>query len=399
MAAFAQGRHHQRIHAETMIEIGAIAPGAHLLDQIPIGGRDDAHVDLVLAVRTDPLQLSALQYPQQFGLHRQRQFPHLIQKQRAAVRQLKLAAPLADRARKCAAHVAEQFAFDQRFRQRRAIQTDHRLARARRSGMNGVGHQLLADPGFAADQHRHVARPCQPDFIHQALMRRALPQQLAATQIGGQAIGFRAPAFLLAAGRQLPDALGHIHRRRRQSREGLQRSQIDAVETMRAERVQRQHAPRPAADRNRASHAIVHFQAADVRLHQAIIGIGQRRIRREARRRGAFQQNPQTRMRIDLEAPPQRIVAQTVDRQRNQRFALQPQQRGRIAGEKRTQRIEQAAVAFALAEIVRKVGDQWNQGVEQDGIGHGGSESKIHEQDRKRVNMTWSFRLHRFITH
>ncbi|MND67872.1 hypothetical protein D3C80_593030 [compost metagenome] len=55
-----------------MIEVGAEAPGAHFLGQVAVGGGDHPHVDVVLAVRTDPLQLAALQHAQQLGLHGQR---------------------------------------------------------------------------------------------------------------------------------------------------------------------------------------------------------------------------------------------------------------------------------------------------------------------------------------
>ena len=40
--------------------------------------------------------------------------------------------------------IAEQFGFDQRFRQRGAIHFDERLLRARRVVMNGVGDELFS---------------------------------------------------------------------------------------------------------------------------------------------------------------------------------------------------------------------------------------------------------------
>ena len=154
LAALAQRRHHQRINAEPVVKVRPKAPGPHLLRQVAVGGGNHPHINAVLAVRAQPLQLPALQHAQQLGLHRQRQLAHFVQKQRAAIGQLELSAPVGHRARKRAAHMAKQLALHQRFRQRRAVQADQRARGAWRGRMQRLRHQFLADAGLAHDQHR-----------------------------------------------------------------------------------------------------------------------------------------------------------------------------------------------------------------------------------------------------
>ncbi|MNY74468.1 hypothetical protein D3C86_2135090 [compost metagenome] len=54
-----------------MVEVGAVAAVAHFGRQVTVGRGDQAHVDLMLLVRTQALQLAALQHAQQLGLHGQ----------------------------------------------------------------------------------------------------------------------------------------------------------------------------------------------------------------------------------------------------------------------------------------------------------------------------------------
>ena len=79
--------------------------------------------------RPDALELAFLQDPQQLGLQFQRQIADLVEEQRPAVRQLEPALPRRDGAGERAALVAEQLAFDQRRRQRRAVDADQRRCR------------------------------------------------------------------------------------------------------------------------------------------------------------------------------------------------------------------------------------------------------------------------------
>ena len=57
------------------------------------------------------------------------------------------------RAGERAALVTEQLALEQRLGQRRAVEAQERLRRARRAPVHGLGEHLLADAGLAEDQH------------------------------------------------------------------------------------------------------------------------------------------------------------------------------------------------------------------------------------------------------
>ncbi|MNP75049.1 hypothetical protein D3C76_1720330 [compost metagenome] len=54
-AALAQRWNLQRIHAEPVIEIGAIAAVAHLIGQVAVGRGDQPDIDLVLTIRPQAL--------------------------------------------------------------------------------------------------------------------------------------------------------------------------------------------------------------------------------------------------------------------------------------------------------------------------------------------------------
>ena len=74
--------------------------------------------------------------------------------------------------------MAEQLAFNQGVGQGGAVEADQRLFGPGRSGMNRLGDQLFADPGFARDQHGQVAAAHQGDFFEQTFVGFALPDQL-----------------------------------------------------------------------------------------------------------------------------------------------------------------------------------------------------------------------------
>ena len=94
MATLAQRRHNQGVDAEPVIEVCAVTSGAYLLGQVAVACGDHPHIDLVLAVRTQALQLPALQRAQQLGLYRKRQLADFVKKQGAAIGLLELAAPV-----------------------------------------------------------------------------------------------------------------------------------------------------------------------------------------------------------------------------------------------------------------------------------------------------------------
>ncbi|EYT98481.1 hypothetical protein PA99_4379 [Pseudomonas aeruginosa PA99] len=123
-----------------------------------MGSADQAHVD-ILRLAAQRYHPALFQHPQQAGLQGQRHVADLVEEQGAAVSLLQLAAhALLARAGEAAAAITEQFALDQGFRDRRAVQRDERLFRARAGQVHGLGEGLLAGTGLAVEQQRHVAR-------------------------------------------------------------------------------------------------------------------------------------------------------------------------------------------------------------------------------------------------
>ena len=121
--------------------------------QLGVGGGENAHVDAAGLRRAYALQLAGLKHAQQLGLLAQRDVGDLVQKKRAAVGQFEAADAVGARVGKCAFHVAEDFALEGALRQSAGVDGDQRHARARRSGVQQLGDNLLAGAVLAGDEH------------------------------------------------------------------------------------------------------------------------------------------------------------------------------------------------------------------------------------------------------
>ena len=370
-AALAERRYVQRVGAEAVVEIGAQAPGLYFFGQIAVAGCQYTHIHLVLAVRADPLQLAALQHPQQLGLYAEWQLADFIEEQRAAVGQLELAAPLAVCPGERAAHMAEQFAFHQGFRQCGAVDADQRLAGARRAALDGQCHQFLAYPGFPADQHRQLTLAEQVDFFLQALHRRTVADQLAWRDLSGDlAIALRQAMLVVGTLLQAAQAFAGLHRGGGQAGHGIQLVEGDAPEAARIQGVQGQQAPRPFVDIQRATQAVMHGQLRMRAFDQAIVGIGQRAVGSETHGPAIVEQRRQARVFVETKAPAQGIGRQAAHRQRHQLLVLQAQQGDRVAGHELLQGLQQAAVALVLGHVAGQVIEQGQQNRNQGTGGH-----------------------------
>jgi hypothetical protein len=133
--------------------------------QIAVGGGDNADVGFELASPADPLEFPLLQDAQQLGLLGQRHFADFIQKERAALRDFKLAFLLGDGPGECAFLVTEQFAFEQRLGQRRAVDRDERRVCARAVLVNGARGHLLACAALAENQDGGISRRDAGDAV------------------------------------------------------------------------------------------------------------------------------------------------------------------------------------------------------------------------------------------
>jgi hypothetical protein len=107
----------------------------------------------------------------------ERHFGDLVEQQRAAVRAFEHTFAGAQRAREAATLVAEQLGFDERRGDRRAVDRDERLARARTHRMDGLGDELLAAAALAADQDGRIRRRHAPDELAYPLDRWRLTDQ------------------------------------------------------------------------------------------------------------------------------------------------------------------------------------------------------------------------------
>ena len=101
-----------------------------------------------------------------------------VQKERAAVRQLKAALSPLVRAGIRAALVPEKFVFHKLIRHRRAIQRNERFLRARALRMDSLGDELFAAPVFAGNQHGKFACGDAANLRTEIQHRRTLAHHL-----------------------------------------------------------------------------------------------------------------------------------------------------------------------------------------------------------------------------
>ena len=106
------------------------SPAAMDLHDVAVGGGDEADVDAQFLRAADARERAVLQKPQQLGLKRLAHVGDFVEKNRAAVGLLDAAGFLFDRAGERAFFVAEQFAFQQRLGNGRAVDADVILRRA-----------------------------------------------------------------------------------------------------------------------------------------------------------------------------------------------------------------------------------------------------------------------------
>ena len=121
---FAQGRHMDVEDVESIVEVGPQLALGNGLAGIAVGGRQHAHVHVLLGARAQPAQLALLENTQQLGLRAGGHLADLVQQQRAPGSQLEAAGPPLDRAGEGALLMAEDLALDQRFRNGGAVDRD-----------------------------------------------------------------------------------------------------------------------------------------------------------------------------------------------------------------------------------------------------------------------------------
>ena len=153
---FPQRRHVDGDHIQTVEEVFAEGALLDLAGQRLVGGRDDAHVDLAVFGVAHAAELAVLQHAQQLGLDGGGNVGDFVEEEGAAVGDFEQALLVGDRAGEGAALVAEEFAFQQRFRKVAAELRDERFVAARSVVVQRAGDQFLAGARLAFEQHGNV---------------------------------------------------------------------------------------------------------------------------------------------------------------------------------------------------------------------------------------------------
>src|SRR5262249_41823158 len=156
-AAIAKRRHVEMNHFDPVEQILAEMAGRDALAQVPIGGRDDSHVDPALRlVAPDGLHLAGFDEPEELRLHPQAHLTNFVQEDRALVRHLQAPGPIAIGAGETTLRVAEELGFEERFRKSGAVHGDERTCGAGRSRMHVARDKVFPDAALAGDEDLRV---------------------------------------------------------------------------------------------------------------------------------------------------------------------------------------------------------------------------------------------------
>src|SRR5262245_17806710 len=167
-ATLPQRRHCDRKHVQAVVEIGAEKPGADPRLQVAIRRRDQPHIGAQGARAADALELALLQHAQELGLDLRGQLAYLVEEQRAAVGELEAAAPLLDGAGEGAFLVAEELAFHELARERRAVDLDECPLAPAAELVDRARDELLPGAGLTLDQDRAIGRRHLRDLLAHA---------------------------------------------------------------------------------------------------------------------------------------------------------------------------------------------------------------------------------------
>ena len=178
LAAFAQRRQAQPHHVEPMQQIRAEAPVGNQRFQRLVRGRDHAHVHADQFAPADAEEFAFCQHAQQARLQRRRHVADLVEEQRSTIGLFEAPDMALGRAGERAGLVAEQFAFQQFRRNRRGVERDERLVRARRFAVERARDQFLAGAGFAGDEHVQRRGRDPAHGAEQRLHPRRIAEQL-----------------------------------------------------------------------------------------------------------------------------------------------------------------------------------------------------------------------------
>ena len=139
--------------------------------------RDQPDVDVAGAARAHRPHLAVAEEPEEHRLGVRRELGHLVEEHRPAVRLAEEPGPALEGARERPALVAEELAPEELAREGAAVHGLEPGAAAAAQPVERGGDELLAGPGLAEDQHRHVVRGHAPDPVEERRHRRAPADQ------------------------------------------------------------------------------------------------------------------------------------------------------------------------------------------------------------------------------
>ena len=141
---------------DPVIKVLAELAFAHQCFQVHIRSADKADVHGDGLAAADPHDAAVLDRTQQFRLQVQGDVANLIEEERPTIGLFKLAGVVSVGIREGSFHVAEEFAFEERFRDGAGIDSHHRPVAPEAQGVDFPGQYVLAGAIFAGDEYRGV---------------------------------------------------------------------------------------------------------------------------------------------------------------------------------------------------------------------------------------------------
>ncbi len=164
---------------QPVIQIRTELPLFDLFFHIDVRGGDYPYIHRMHAGASNPPDLFFLQYPQKLRLQCDRDLPDLIQKNRSFMCKFKQTGLASfGRSGKSARFIAEQFAFQQILRKRRAVERHKGLMASFARLMNAVRKQFFSCTCLSDNEYIGIDPAvtfCHPDILTD---RRTLPQNI-----------------------------------------------------------------------------------------------------------------------------------------------------------------------------------------------------------------------------
>src|SRR5258708_36938659 len=152
--SIAQRRQHYLDHVQPVIQIEPEFAFLHCLGQISVAGRHDAQVDVNVADAAEPAEGLLFEHAQHLGLHHDRHLADLIEENGTTGSNFENAGFLSAGVSERALLVAEQLAFEQRFRDGGAVEWHERAIVAAPEMMHEVRHEILAPAAPSFEENR-----------------------------------------------------------------------------------------------------------------------------------------------------------------------------------------------------------------------------------------------------